>query len=760
MSKTLNTTMTRKNSEVPIVGHPLDISSSNVLPTKSDVLRCFEWERNKLKSEGCHQPEKKVIAMQVCRKLEQIWKKASIPVSSTNNIVFMILKLHERCEKIKKSSGSNTKNAKSFKASVEKFKFDIVNSLFDICSCKCSNLENCLCVATRKVPKLEHEFLTDQRNLRAMIIGGVDLKESIKVDKRNKRNEKSKQSYFKRVCQTTNTSDLSHENTLNSDSSSESVNSDSSDESLVASKIVPKKKKLESQSVIVKQSLPEHLPSFSRACDRRAISNRAGAQLASALLQDLNVVTPDNHTAVIDKSKVFRERLKYRKNIVSTRTTEIIALYFDGRKDETITKEIVRGKSVRKTVQEEHISLVEEPGSTYFGHVTPKSGSGKDIVASILNHMKEACIDKKTIKALGCDGTATNTGVSNGAIVIFERALKQPVQVVVCMLHLNELPLRKVFIMLDGPTSGPTSFSGPIGKSLTHCQDLPVINFVRIDVSFPEVDSKDLSTDQKYLWDICHAVQKGECSPELASRNPGNVSHARWLTMANRILRLYISTIDPTTQLKSLAEFVMKVYATSWFTIKCKSKIIYASKHFFKIVQSIKYLENDLKVAVQSSLQRNAFMAHPEHILLGMLFDPRPHIRVLASKRIEKARQTQLRVDRVFKPPLVNFDADDYIDLIDWNSTTVTEPPLTSKLSKEEIESIVQSGSSDRLEFTIPLHTQAVERIVKEVTSASKHVCGAHERDGFIRSRLLDRKYLPKFETKGQYTSATSVSQE
>ncbi|GBN92511.1 hypothetical protein AVEN_44879-1 [Araneus ventricosus] len=97
----------------------------------------------------------------------------------------------------------------------------------------------------------------------------------------------------------------------------------------------------------------------------------------------------------------------------------MIALYFDGRKDETISKEIVSGKSVRITIQELHMSLVEEPDSTYFGHINPDSGSGKDIVSSILKFMKENCIDEKSIKALGCDGTTENTRASNGSISLF-----------------------------------------------------------------------------------------------------------------------------------------------------------------------------------------------------------------------------------------------------------------------------------------------------------------------------------------------------
>lgn len=164
--------------------------------------------------------------------------------------------------------------------------------------------------------------------------------------------------------------------------------------------------------------------------------------------------------------------------------------------------------------------------------------------------MKESSIDGKNIKAIGCDGTATNTGTSNGVIRLFEKSFHHPLQAVVCLLHLNELPLRKVVVALDGPTSGPKSFSGPIGKKLLGCQDLPVINFQKIESVFcekvlPEVNIKELSTDQKYLFNISRAVISGECPPNLAKTNPGNISHARWLTMANRIMRLYIASADP-----------------------------------------------------------------------------------------------------------------------------------------------------------------------------------------------------------------------
>lgn len=237
-----------------------------------------------------------------------------------------------------------------------------------------------------------------------MTIGGRDAVQSKKLKKHIERNEKRSMQFELIRSLQTKTQVLSHEG---NSSENESESQSSSDESEFESKMLLSGEKPE--SISVKQRLPENLPSFSRACDCRAISSRAGAQLASALSQDLNIVTPENQAAVIDKSMVFRERVKYRQDISSTRTSEIIALYFDGLKDETISKEIVNGKCVRKTIQENF--LVEQPDSIYFVHITPDSGSGKDIVSSILKFMKENCIDEITIKALGCDGTASNTGL-------------------------------------------------------------------------------------------------------------------------------------------------------------------------------------------------------------------------------------------------------------------------------------------------------------------------------------------------------------
>lgn len=107
MSKTTQSTSRSKFTDLQIVGQPVDISASNVLPTKLDVPRYLEWVGNQLKPEECCQVDKGEIVMRVI-KPEQVYKKAPFLFHFQTSIL-MILKLHERCKKIKISSVCNTK---------------------------------------------------------------------------------------------------------------------------------------------------------------------------------------------------------------------------------------------------------------------------------------------------------------------------------------------------------------------------------------------------------------------------------------------------------------------------------------------------------------------------------------------------------------------------------------------------------------------------------------------------------------------------
>ena len=124
-----------------------------------------------------------------------------------------------------------------------------------------------------------------------------------------------------------------------------------------------------------------------------------------------------------------------------------------------------------------------------------------------------------------CDGTNVNRGQHNGVIRLVEIEVGKPLQWLVCQFHGNELPLRHLIQHLGGTTTGPRAFSGPIGKALSICQLMPVIEFEKLHADLPTVDLGSLSTDQKCMWEITKAVSCGECSPALAHRQPGTLNH-------------------------------------------------------------------------------------------------------------------------------------------------------------------------------------------------------------------------------------------
>ncbi|GBO43696.1 hypothetical protein AVEN_55488-1 [Araneus ventricosus] len=67
-----------------------------------------------------------------------------------------------------------------------------------------------------------------------------------------------------------------------------------------------------------------------------------------------------------------------------------------------------------------------------------------------------------------------------------------------------------------------------------------------------------ISNDQQYLYDICLAISRGEYYFDLALRKPGPVACSRWITIAGRILRLYVVTEKPSDNLIILATYIMK----------------------------------------------------------------------------------------------------------------------------------------------------------------------------------------------------------
>ncbi|ESN93205.1 hypothetical protein HELRODRAFT_181125 [Helobdella robusta] len=413
------------------------------------------------------------------------------------------------------------------------------------------------------------------------------------------------------------------------------------------------------------------LPTLAKVCDRYRLSTRSAAAVASAVLLDVGLVSNEDSTLVTDKNKVHRAVSKARKNVFQNISeVSLNSIYFDGRNNKTLVNKKIGVRYHRKGVLEEHISILSEPNSIFLGHTSPCRGTAKEIFTSIITLLKNRNYNLNDVICVGCDGTATNTGWKGGVIKYLEEYLDRPLQWCVCMLHANELPFRHLFLALDSCTSGPREYSGPIGKQLATCENETTLLFQPLTGHLPDLTKNvvnELSTDQKYLYEICQAVLTGSCSPELANRQPGNLSHSRWLTCANRLLRLYVSTPDPSESLQILVEYVVKVYDPIWFSIKQKTPLKDGAKHIFNLILFSRYLPTNLRTIVDSVIERNAFYAHPENLLVSMLFDDRDYIRELACRRIIKAKNTDNGFkQRIFKTPKLNFSAKDYTEIISW----------------------------------------------------------------------------------------------
>lgn len=582
-----------------------------------------------------------------------------------------------------------------------------------------------------------------------MFIGSLDIAASKKMEMRAIRRQKEQERRMRRNMM------LKVEET-NEDISEESTSLKSSDSEFDSNEVLtslskPPEKPSTSQMRV-------KLPSLASICDRTGVSDRAAASIASAVLQDVGVISPSDKDMVIDRMKVRRERTRNRDQVISRQSQRLIsALYFDGRKDSTIIQQKCGRKHYRKTIVEEHISLLEEPESQFLGHVTPTSGSSLDITNSILDFFRGKNMSLENLKMIGCDGTPVNTGFKGGVISRLEKELKRPLQWMICLLHCNELPLRHLYQYLDGKTTGPKSYSGEIGKKLDGCEKLDIVKFSQIEGNLPTMKlQQDLSSDQKYLFEICEAVSRGECSEDLAKKNPGKLSHSRWLTTANRLLRLYVSSDNPSENLKILSEYIMRVYAPVWFYVKLHPSGTHGSRHLWRLIHFSRYLPRELLKVIDPVIQRNGYFASPENLLLGLLIDERKHIRELSLRRILKARTCHNGNVRKFSIPKINFNAADYADMISWQDQAITEPPLTKHIKEDRLKSLIEKARSTKDELPVefsrfPCHTQAVERMVKKVTEASAAVCGKSNRDGYIMAKIDSRKLMPAFKSKKDF---------
>ena len=203
---------------------------------------------------------------------------------------------------------------------------------------------------------------------------------------------------------------------------------------------------------------------------------------------------------------------------------------------------------------------------------------------------------------------------------------------------------------MDGPTSGPDAWTGPIGKRIV--EDvwlLPIVKFNPVPGKIQPIGEEvlaDLSRDQCLLYKLGMAVQTGVVSTDIAAATIGPPLHARWLTTAARDLRYsqiysetnfffmkaiifrdYMSTRQPSAKQKEIISLIVCFYIPNYFHIKTNPTIQDGAQNIFFMLTLSKELKPGSRATVERVLQGNSFFAHHENIIIGMLRDEDEEVR-------------------------------------------------------------------------------------------------------------------------------------
>lgn len=714
------------------------------LPTRANVVEAVLFEQSR--QSDLHVREVHAL---VSKQIKDIWNQTIIPTITIQRIK---IKIGELCALY--SDISKYKNREAYEQKMSNFIEQCKTNLFEISKCKCANLSRCSCIVENRIPNSEKSFVIDQRTTRKLIFGGINKKLT----------ELEQQK-------------LNNQQTKSIESTQPSIETDMPSCSAIVQKC--------------ENSIPISncdLTNVAAVLNSSGISHRVGALICNAFLKDLNLLSNQN---IIDPSRVYRSKQIVMKTATCAQLNKIkckidsvpfFALFFDGKKDATFTikEDAITKRRHPQNANENHYAIVLEPGRFFFFYVNPSGNKSTNAAQCIFDKLVGHDINYNKIQAIGCDGTVFNTGhisgtfhIENqskiydlwpfdnlilrqilGVICELEKKLNRPLHWIICLMHFNELPLKSLFNNIDGTSAGPKSFTGPIGKSLENCEMQKVTKFTQIFSDDMPVLSQaiinDLSADQKYLYEIIHAVQTGECSAILANKRPGPLNHARFLTLSCRILRLYVALQKPSKDLIFLAKFVVRVYGPMWFIVKAKPQMYNGPKHLFKFIKLIQWLPTRYKGEVYNIINRNSYFAHSENILLAMLLDPQIDVRKRAFDIILQIRPVQRnKIVREFKKPAVNFQAETYYEMIDFTDlSNIFEPPIVKSLLEEELR---EFNDDVGIIEHIPLHSQAVERAIKLVSDCSSLASNEGRRNGIVHTKIALNQVIVKKNTKNDY---------
>ena len=439
----------------------------------------------------------------------------------------------------------------------------------------------------------------------------------------------------------------------------------------------------------------------------------------------------------------------------------LLCIKFDGKK---VKSAIGHNKFSEKF--QDFVTVISEPGGQYVDHIIPRDGGAEALASELFDLLKQyqSC---DTVYCIGSDGTAVNTGHENGTIKRLEVLLNHPVNWCICLIHFVELIFKHLFKLHDGDTTSAGTYKGVIGQEISRYKSKfpdPILRWKAIPGKVPLINQEllnNLSSEQQLFYHFCIAIQSGNLSANLASKDMPKLHEARWVTKCLRCLRLYVTKLNPSRSLLRLCQIVLNVYGPIFFKMKSNWDIRFgADNYFYALVLCRDFLQGKEIEIYQKEFRINCYFANPEAVLLTGMFDKNLNIRKEALKwiMIDRRRRASGAPLRQFVLPgiHINFQAERYMDLVDLDSfPQVTEPPLLFKYSNEALINLANGAESSKITFSwfpeIPSHSQNNERKVQDTSIAVKKYTTKNRRNSNMLVTNENREKLPKDASKSSF---------
>lgn len=115
-----------------------------------------------------------------------------------------------------------------------------------------------------------------------------------------------------------------------------------------------------------------------------------------------------------------------------------------------------------------------------------------------------------------------------------------------------------------------------------------------------------------------------------------------------------------------MVKYILASYVPVWFSVKKESSIIHGPRHLFETIKISRYLSENLRKVIGFFHTIKCLLCSGEFIVIND--NGWRHVRELIFRRILTKTYENIKCKTLvnFVLPKINFNAIDYIDIIDW----------------------------------------------------------------------------------------------